>query len=470
MQYLERVITCIANTTRYPREILTPEADLENDLGIDSVKRLEITIAIGEEFKIPVEHQTREGWVRTIGDVAIWVSQITEKSQSPAPPVQASPQQAIRQSPDSVTSKPRISPVQPIAQIDILNQSSVAREQPNRIETPVRFSTQNQSFQVPVNEQPSKVVRFDERQLTPPLSFHSRISSPASPSLSRIDLPKSENTAHHGKVAFITGAGHGVGNVIARLLAQQGITVIVNTFHSRAMGEQTAHEIRQAGGSAFHIWGSVANPSHVESMFEQIAENFGKLDFLICNASDGKIGSFLELNSDDWDRAFRTNVSGHYQCALKAVPLMRQAGAGRIVTLSSVGSHSYIRGLGSQGVVKAAVETLTRYLACELGPMGIRVNCIAGGPVYGDLLNKFPDASSAQQHWETMSPDGELCNPIDLANTILFLLGDSARGINGAVLQVDHGFSAVADGRSSRVDAPIAPVSHYAIPSAFLGV
>ena len=128
---------------------------------------------------------------------------------------------------------------------------------------------------------------------------------------------------------------------------------------------------------------------------------------------------------------------------------MKARGGGSIVTLSAVGAHQFIDGLGSQGVVKAAVETMTRYLACELGPYGIRTNCVVGGPVYGELLDKFPNASATIGHWESMTPDSELCNPMDLAQTIAFLVSESARGINGAIWTVDHGFSATADGRRS---------------------
>jgi enoyl-[acyl-carrier protein] reductase III len=229
-------------------------------------------------------------------------------------------------------------------------------------------------------------------------------------------------------------------------LARRGATVLVNSFHSRDQGEQTAADINAEGGQAFHIWGSVANPDHVEEMFQQIERQFG-LDILVCNASDGRIGSFLDLTPQDWERAFRTNVSGHHQCAIRAAELMRPRGGGAIVTMSAVGAHQFIDGLGCQGPVKAAVESMTRYLACTLGPSGIRVNCVAGGPVYGDLLSKFPEAQAAQNHWESMTPDGELCTPLDLARAIAFLVSDEASGINGAVWMVDHGFSATAEGK-----------------------
>jgi NAD(P)-dependent dehydrogenase (short-subunit alcohol dehydrogenase family) len=264
-----------------------------------------------------------------------------------------------------------------------------------------------------------------------------------------------ENTTGHakplaGRVALVTGSGRGVGRIVARVLAQRGATVIVNSFHSRDQGEQTAAEIRSAGGSAIHLWGSVANPSQVDAIFEQIEAEYGGLDILVCNASDGRIGPFLELTPEDWDRAFRTNVVGHHQCAVKAARMMRARGGGAMVTLSAVGAHQYIDGLGSQGVVKASVESLTRYLACELGSSGIRVNCVAGGPVYGDLISKFPDARVTQDYWESITADGQLCNPLELAETIAFLVSDAARGITGAVWMVDHGFSANADGQRRR--------------------
>ena len=95
-------------------------------------------------------------------------------------------------------------------------------------------------------------------------------------------------------------------------------TVIINSFHSRDAGEETAAEINGSGGQAIHLWGSVANPDQVDAMFSEIESRFGRLDILVCNASDGKIGSFMELTPDDYDRAFRTNVSGHHQCAVLA--------------------------------------------------------------------------------------------------------------------------------------------------------
>jgi NAD(P)-dependent dehydrogenase (short-subunit alcohol dehydrogenase family)/acyl carrier protein len=406
---LKQVVDCIAATTRYPTELLTPDAELENGLGIDSVKRVEIVVALGEKFGLDLMTQPGTPSARTIGDIATLIDGLLGKGGESKPPVQEVREVEL-----------------PHVQADVISSEAIQASRPHSVPAPHYLEN--------VRERES-VREFD--------NVREEELAPAAKSLS-------------GRVALVTGSGRGVGRTIARLLASRGATVIVNSFHSREQGEQTAAEINASGGRAVHIWGSVANSDHVEKMFSQIENQFG-LDILVCNASDGRIGSFLDLTSDDWVRAFRTNVAGHHQCAVRAAELMRPRGGGSIITLSAVGAHQFIDGLGCQGVVKAAVESMTRYLACVLGPSGIRVNCVAGGPVYGDLLAKFPDARAAQSHWESMTPDGELCTPMDLAQTIGFLVSDEARGINGAVWMVDHGFSATAEGqlrhRVSRVSA-----------------
>ncbi len=391
-----RVVACVAATTRYPTELLTNDADLENDLGIDSVKNLEVVLALADEFGLDLATETRDHSVRTIGSVAQWIeSLLVRRSRR-----QSETQELVRGE-----SQP------PICNATCEKQDSASHSLP----------APHYIRSVP--------------------SLEAGSGSAARPS-----------KPLEGRIALVTGSGRGVGRVIARVLASRGAHVIVNSFHSREQGEQTSAEIKAQGGKSDHLWGSVANPNHVERMFTQIEQQFGQLDILVCNASDGRIGPFLELTPDDWERAFRTNVSGHYDCAVKASRLMR-SGRGSIITMSAVGASRFIADLGSQGVVKAAVETLTRYLACELGPSGIRVNCVAGGPVYGDLLSKFPAAQATQNHWESITPDGQLCSPLDLANAIGFLVSDEARGINGSVWMVDHGFSANADGRPIRAAA-----------------
>ena len=418
---LSRVVTCIAQTTRYPVKLLQPTADLEIDLGIDSVKRVEIVVALGNEFNLPLADQPRDKSIRTIADTAAWVEAMLGENASSPVPQQVATQPIAHQ---QVTPQNPVPPPVPAP--------SIANYQP-----PVRQFQSQPPTPAPQPPQPAanqfNSVRFD--------NAHSSGTN-SSP-----QIQPTANKSLAGKVALVTGSGRGVGKVIARVLSARGATIIVNSFHSREAGEETVNEINGSGGQAIHVWGSVANPAQVDTMFNEIESRFGRLDILVCNASDGKIGSFMELTPDDYDRAFRTNVSGHHQCAVRASKLMQRVGGGSIITMSAVGSHRFIHGLGSQGIVKAAVETQTRYLACELGKFGIRVNCVVGGPVYGDLLSKFPDAQATQHHWETVCPDGRLTSPLDLANTIGFLVSDDARGINGAIWAVDHGFSAMSSGQ-----------------------
>jgi len=430
---LARVVECIAKATRYPVKLLKPDADLEIDLGIDSVKRLEVVVEIEKEFGLDLASQPRDSSVKTIEDIASWVERMMGATEQ----VPGTANESTSSSDNRFEAKGNG------------GASSQFELQPPDPEA-TQFDSKN-GFESSVNR-PN--VRFD--------NGHPAVNAPVSRDLASQPEPAvSMGKSLAGKVAFVTGSGRSVGKVIARVLAARGATVIVNSFHSRDAGEQTVAEINNSGGKAIHIWGSVASPTQVNNMFDEIESRFGRLDILICNASDGRIGSFMELSSEDWDRAFRTNVSGHHHCAVRASRLMQRVGGGAIVTMSAVGAHGYVDGLGSQGVVKAAVESLSRYLACELGKFGIRVNCVQGGPVYGDLISKFPNSQAAQHHWESVSPDGHLTSPLDLANTIAFLVSDEARGINGAVWTVDHGFSAMESGQPVPRSVPnvVRPIS-----------
>ncbi len=440
-QTISRVVECIARTTRYPTQILVADADLENDLGIDSVKQAEVITALGQEFGIDLQSR-RDPSVRTIGQVAAWIDAAGSAPTVAAAPADVAPATSAPAAANSIA----FAPVAP---------------------TPSPLASASTAFipVTPASAHPAAAFTPASAPAAPvaPAPVASAPASPVaaiSPAPTVVALPTAQPPAFEaglpgapsprpltGRVALVTGSGRGIGRIVAEVLAQRGATVIINSFHSRDQGERTSADINAAGGQAVHVWGSVAKPEHVQAMFAEIDQRFGHLDILVCNASDGRIGAFSELSSADWDRAFRTNVSGHYDCAMHAARRMRPRGGGSIVTMSTVGAHQYLDGLGSQGVVKAAVEALTRYLACELAPQGVRANCVAAGPVYGDLLSKFTDARAAQHHWEAMTPGGALCSPTDIARTIAFLVSDDARAVNGAVWSVDRGFSAHADSR-----------------------
>jgi acyl transferase domain-containing protein/NAD(P)-dependent dehydrogenase (short-subunit alcohol dehydrogenase family)/acyl-CoA thioesterase FadM len=234
-----------------------------------------------------------------------------------------------------------------------------------------------------------------------------------------------------GKIALVTGSGRGIGRVIALGLAKLGAQVIVNSFHSRDKGDQTTAEALALGGKAVHLWGSVANLTHLKRIFQEIDSRFGRLDYFISNASAGIFAPLTEVTPELWDRCFRTNVIALHQGSLLAAELMRRRGGGKIVALSSVGAQLCFDFFGCVGPVKAAVESLVRYLAVELSPDGIQVNTVTAGPVVGELLDFY----EPRPRWERLVPRQHLLIEEEVVDPIVYLLTHNS--MNGASLVLD---------------------------------
>ncbi|MCP3057831.1 SDR family oxidoreductase [Myxococcus sp. K38C18041901] len=495
-QVLERIRQCAASVTRYPLDILTAEASLEDELGIDSVKLAEIAAVVAREFNLSADRLPRGAKARTLGAIAEGVAALLAQS---APVVAAA--SMVRGAPEAVRSPAPVdsrSVASPVASEAMPRATSVGAASAAAHATPRHVKDASRDLESKVRAVFARVTRYPEELLTldadledelgidsvkqaevlavlikelgwevgPKPSQRLRtlsaiceairsqqgaapVTSPvveqvpvraAPPSRSQPPLP------FEGKVALVTGSGKGIGKVIAMRLASAGATVVVNSFHSRDDGERTAQEILAAGGKALHLWGSVAHEEHLERLFSAIDERLGGLDFLVCNASNGLIGPFDRIAPRDWDKAFRTCVTGTYECAMRARPLMARRGGGAIVTMSTSMSQRYMHDLGCQGVVKAAVESLTRYLAAELAPEGIRTNCVSAGPVHGELLGMFPDAPGRVARWEAATPGGQLCTADDVADVTELLLGARTQRVNGAVWVVDGGLSGTVDG------------------------
>jgi NAD(P)-dependent dehydrogenase (short-subunit alcohol dehydrogenase family)/acyl carrier protein len=463
----EMVVAIIAEVTRYPRDILLPEASLEEDLGIDSVKRAEILAVLRSRLELPepTEADRAAAPPRTVGDVVVAVASFLGKASAPAhsAPAPASPAAAL---PDVLESDEveraivadgaldeRI--VDIIAEVtryprDLFKPEADLEEDLgfNAVQRATIFAALRSRLQLVLPDQaPLPAVRTfgDVLSLVQQLSAATPTAAPrpaASPVARNDHAP--ERQPHvavakpfTGKVALVTGSGHGLGKAIAAHLAGLGATVVINSFHSRQRGEDTAAEIVAGGGQAVHLWGSVTNAAHLEQIFGEIERRWGGLDFLISNASNGILAPMKDIQPDHWDRAFRTNVVGLHQAALLAAPLMRRRGGGKIVALSSVGAQRYLDYLGCIGVVKAAVESLVRYLAVELGGDNIQVNAVSAGPVYGELMEKYPDLEKLRPRCEALTPRKRLNDEQEVAEAITFLLSSS--GMSGSVLLLDAG-------------------------------
>ncbi len=488
------VRTTLARVTRYPEALFADDARFEDDLGIDSVKQAEVMVALGQRF--PRIASMDPGSVR-VTDVRSLLTLVASAAASEATTVSVSSPSA--ESRPSVTTGPETVATSPVLPTEVASNvrailARVTRYPESLFTDEARFeddlgidSVKQAEIMVAVGQafpklqdvDPGAVKVPDVRGLislvTGELMETSAKPAPTSMSSLATVTSQADSTgsasAHSGStrassvqavgfqhditshnapsrppIVLITGSGRGLGKTIAERLAKKGAVVIINAFHSREAGLAVANSIRQAGGKADFVWGSVANEEHVARMFDEVRMRHGRLDGLVCNASDGIIGPFMEVGTDDWERAFRTCVVGTHLCAKHALPLMQTEG-GAIVTLSTITAHRYLRGFGSQGVVKSAVESLTRYLACEAAPYGIRANCVSGGPVYGELLDKFEGGPETITHWESITPGGKLCAPEDIASVVEMLLSPETQRVTGAVWTVDNGVSTQIDGR-----------------------
>ncbi|MBZ4416827.1 SDR family oxidoreductase [Myxococcus sp. RHSTA-1-4] len=467
LNVLERIRRCAASVTRYPIDILTEDALLEDELGIDSVKLAEIAAVVGREFNLPPERLPRGGKARTLRAIAEVVAPLLAGAPlQPAPAVAAAPAPVVAPAPVAAASGPAPADLEArvravFARVTRYPEELLTPEADLEDELGIDSVKQAEVLAVLVKElglsrgpAPSQRLRTlaavceAARAHLPapaaPVAATREASAPVRPSPSPVSPQPFLPFA--GKVALVTGSGKGIGKVIATRLARAGATVVVNSFHSRDEGEKTAREIAASGGKAVHLWGSVAQEEHLERMFSSIAEQLGGLDFLVCNASNGLIGPFDRITPRDWDKAFRTCITGTYECAMRARPLMAARGGGSIVTMSTSMSQRYMHDLGCQGVVKAGVESLTRYLAAELATDGIRTNCVSAGPVHGELLGMFPDAAARVARWEAATPGGQLCTADDVADVTELLLGPKTRRVNGAIWVVDAGLSGTVDG------------------------
>ncbi len=242
-----------------------------------------------------------------------------------------------------------------------------------------------------------------------------------------------------GKTALVTGAARGIGRAIARKLAAGGCDVAVNYYNSHDEAESLCAEMRALGRRAVAIKASVGLPDSVDELFAELARHYDRLDIVVSNAASGVLRPATEMALKHWRWCMETNAFALNLLAQRALPLMPQGG--RIIAMSSLGALRAMPGYGFVGASKAALESLVRTLAQELGPRGIRVNAVSAGVVDTDALQYFPNRDELLASFAARTPAGPTLTPEDVAGAVYLLCLPEAAMINGHTLFVDGGFA-----------------------------
>ena len=494
--FRQEVQSIFASVTRYPLDVLELNASLEEDLGIDSVKLGEVFAVMRERYGLPEKMDLSREQTTTIAGISDALAAYLGSTGAPAP---TEPKRSTNGSQNAAAGAPRLLNPEEISRsvqqifadvtrypLDILELGANLEEDLgiDSVKLGEIFAVLRERYSLPEDAQIpreslktiagiSEALRtylegaadqidgkvpagvgtelgvkpeVDERPAVNGTGGHPYLNGIAADYSSAV-LDSSfaaltpQRKPFEGKIALITGSGRALGKDLAVYLAELGASVVVNSFHSRAQGEETVAEIRAAGGKAVHAWGSVANPEHVKSIFEVVDTSYGGLDFLICNASNGLLAPLEEIGVEHWEKAFRTNVVGLHQCSLRALELMKKRGGGKIITMSSPAAHDYVDFFGCMGAVKAAVENLTKTMAIEFARHNVQVNCVSPGPVYGDLLDKWPESKRLTAEFEKATVYDRLCESRDVSHFVAYLLSDPVKLFTGSVLVMDGGIS-----------------------------
>ena len=239
-----------------------------------------------------------------------------------------------------------------------------------------------------------------------------------------------------GAVALVTGAGAGIGRATALRFAEAGAAIVVTDIKAET-AQSVASAITAAGGKAVGLACDVTQEAQLQAAVDAAVASFGSLTLLVNNAGGGGPKPF-DMPMSDFEWAYKLNVFSLFRLTQLAAPHMKAAGGGAVVNISSMAGENKNMRMASYGSSKAAVNHLTRNLAFDLGPMGIRVNAIAPGAIKTDALAKVL-TPSIEQAMLKHTPLGRLGEANDIANAALFLCSPASAWVSGQVLTVSGG-------------------------------
>ncbi len=227
------------------------------------------------------------------------------------------------------------------------------------------------------------------------------------------------------RVALVTGAGSGIGREVAERFTREG---------ARVFGFDRAGDVA--------VLGDVRSPADVEAAVQHVVSAAGRIDILVNCAGVREIGDVYTMGTEEWDNVIAVNLSGTFYCCQAAARRMRDGGGGSIVNISSVGGLIGLAGRPAYTAAKHGVVGLTKSLARDLGPAGIRVNAICPGLIRTPLTEQYFGDGSFEEGLRTVVPQGRVGLPEDVADAAVYLAGSQSGYVNGIALTVDGGWLA----------------------------
>lgn len=241
-----------------------------------------------------------------------------------------------------------------------------------------------------------------------------------------------------GRVLLVTGSSRGIGAEIALKAAASGARVAVHSRRGGDDAERTLERVRQTGAEGAGFTADLAVGAHAEALVADVIEHFGRLDALVNNAGLTQVGPFLEVEPDEWDRVLATDLSAAFHTCRAAIPGMLERGTGAIVNIASRLGQAGVPQTAAYSAAKAGLIGLTRSLAREFGPHGIRINAVAPGFIVTEMTADLAETDAGRQRLRDI-PLGRFGTPDEVAEAVVFLLSDAASLFVGQTLNPNGG-------------------------------
>jgi 3-oxoacyl-[acyl-carrier protein] reductase len=241
-----------------------------------------------------------------------------------------------------------------------------------------------------------------------------------------------------GKVAVVTGGSRGIGAAIALRLANDGATVAITYNSNKEAADKVVNQITALGEKAIAVKANVSDEAANLNLIAEVKKAYGKIDILVNNAGDFEMGPIDQVDIGQYDRLFATNVRGVVATTIAALPILNDGG--RIIGISSGAAKATMTGASIYSATKAALETLTRLWAQDLGKRKITVNCVAPGTTLTDMLQAGlpPEAQAAMIEKTAL---GRMGQPEDIADAVAFLASEDGRWVTGHTISCDGGLT-----------------------------